>query len=53
MVFAHGGQQRASVGDLRHDVALGRQELLERLQQQGVIVGENDTGFRQGAALYL
>jgi hypothetical protein len=38
-VLAHGLDQRASVGDTRDDVTFGGEQLLERLQKQGVIVG--------------
>ena len=38
-----GGDEGPSVGDLTDDVALGRQQLLERAEQQRVIVGQQHT----------
>ena len=40
--FLGGGDERPPVGDLTDDVALFRQQLFERAEQERVVVGEQD-----------
>jgi len=46
MELADGFHERPSVGNASDDVTLRREQLLERLEQEGVVVGQDDAGLR-------
>ena len=50
MVLADGVDERPAVGDARDDVALRREQLLERFDKQRVVVGQDDARLRHGSA---
>ena len=47
-----GGHQRPSVGHLADDLALAREQFLERAEQQRVIVRQQDSGTSPSSLLY-